>query len=285
MGKRIWLRFKGDLPSAVDFASRMKSHLASRGFLFVDEPNDAMTHAILLGGDGTLLAGIRELGDHRFRVPLVCVHASTGLGFLYPMTSPGLKNADESLWLNHFANLLEQDHYQIEERWGLEAHVDGDRQLLWAANDFVISKGTLSRMVLLRVRLDGRELVPRMRGDGLIVASSAGSTAYSLSAGGPVVQPNLKNMVLTPISPHDLTQRPVVLGGDAVATIEVLDPKIPCFLTNDGQSKMDLSAFSKVEVRRSAKPLKVVVPKNPELHLQDFVDAVRTKLGLGGRHS
>jgi NAD+ kinase len=242
-----------------------------------------MDLCISIGGDGTLLATLRELGEARSEVPVLGLHCSTGLGFLYGMSVP--KELGLS-WAEDAARFLKEGAFEIVERWGLRAEVQPNSLELWAMNDLVVTKGMLSRMVLLKVSLDGVPLLPRMRGDGLIVSTALGSTAYSLSAGGPVMQPHLKNLLLTPICPHELTQRPVVLGGDQNLEIEVLDSKMPCFLTSDGQAKIDLGPAAKIRVQRAPEPIRLIQVKADHsaaltLQRRSFLENLRSKLGYG----
>ncbi len=179
------------------------------------------------------------------------------------------------------ADSLISKSYVIESRWGLETVHKNENH--WALNDFVFSKGPLSRMIQLKVSVGNEVLLNRMRGDGLIISTSTGSTAYSLSAGGPVVYPSLDVVILTPICPHEVSQRPLVLEGARDLTIEVLDfASSTVFLTLDGQSQIEINPGTKMTVKRSQNPIPWLIPKVSSFKARSFIDQLRFKLGYGG---
>ncbi len=258
--------------------------LRAKGFRVHSSVSNEVDLCICLGGDGSLLATVRDMGALRSKIPILGLHASPGLGFLYPLTLPktGLTG-----WSKKLAASLKMGAFYIQRRWGLEAKIlkgkkSPDSKNLWAMNDFVVSKGTLARMVLLKLRVDGSELLPRLRGDGIIISSATGSTGYSLSAGGPVIQPTSKSILLTPICPHEISQRPVVLSGVSELTLELLSKDNPCFLTIDGQSKINLNARESIHIRRSEESVQWLIPTEKSLKAVDFITALRLKLGYGG---
>ena len=160
--------------------------------------------AVIVGGDGTLLAAARLLGDRQ--VPILAINYG-GLGFLTEVTMEEMYPALERVLGGDFA---------IEERMMIDVVVLRGKKRIGAyraLNDVVINRGTLSRIVELEARVDGGE-VSLFRSDGLIVATPTGSTAYNLSAGGPIIFPTMSAMVLTPICSHTLTNRPIVLSAD-----------------------------------------------------------------------
>jgi NAD+ kinase len=138
-----------------------------------------------------------------------------------------------------------------------------------------------SRLVWLRIFVDGGELFSRLRGDGFIVSSALGSTAYSLSAGGPVVDPLLKNILVTPICPQTLAHRSVLLGENAVVRVEVLDNDTPSYLTGDGQAGSEFGAGQSLEVRRAERPVLFCVPYKLAPAYREPFQALRGKLGFG----
>jgi NAD+ kinase len=224
---------------------------------------------IVLGGDGTLLSAARAIGDRA--VPLLAVNLGT-LGFLTETSSDELYDALEQAFAGRLV-VAERMRLDVEvERGG---HVV-ERQL--ALNDAVIGKSALSRMIDLETRADGG-FVTTYHSDGLIVATPTGSTAYSLSAGGPILLPEGESIVLTPICPHTLTQRPLVLPDRYRIEILVLDTRGgDVHLTVDGQVGIPLEQGDRVTVARSAHPARLLASP----HRSPFA-VMREKLRWGER--
>jgi NAD+ kinase len=224
---------------------------------------------VVLGGDGTLLAVARAIG--RRRLPILGVNLGA-LGFLAEIDRGELFPTLEAVLAGRF---------RVESRMRFEVAVDHDGSELvrhLALNDAVIAKTALSRMVDLEVRADGVE-VATYHADGLIVATPTGSSAYSLSAGGPLVLPNLEAVVLTPICSHTLTQRPLVLPPGCEVTVRVQDARGgEVQLTVDGQVGRELAERDRVTVRRSEWPAELLVPKD-----RNRFEVMRTKLRWGER--
>ena len=206
---------------------------------------------IVLGGDGTLLAAARAIGDRP--VPLLGVNLGS-LGFLAEISSEELF---ESLEAALEGSLATASRMRFDVRVEREGQPLG--QFL-ALNDAVIGKSALSRMIDLETRADGA-YVTTYHADGLIVATPTGSSAYSLSAGGPLLLPDGESIVLTPICPHTLTQRPLVLPDRCEVEIRVDDMRGgEVHLTVDGQVGRQLEEGDRVSVRRSAHPVLLLVP-------------------------
>ena len=222
---------------------------------------------LVLGGDGTLLSMARLVGD--LGVPILGVNLG-GLGFLAALTVDELYPALESLL---------RDELVIEERMMLVATVSrqGERLSQYAAlNDMVITKSAMSRIIRLEVAVDG-ELATGYRADGLIISTPTGSTAYCLSAGGPIVYPTMDAVVLTPICSHTLTNRPIVLP--ASLRIEVtLATDQDVMLTADGQVGFALKPWDTVEIRRASARTRLLRPPQ-----RNFFSVLRTKLKWGER--
>jgi NAD+ kinase len=214
---------------------------------------------IVLGGDGTLLGTAGRLGTGGFDVPVVAVNFGS-LGFL---TEVRVTEIFEAL-----AQALDGTARE-ERRMMLEAVVrraDGTTMRHIALNDVVITKGALSRIIDLVASADG-QLIARFKADGLIVASPTGSTAYNLSAGGPIVHPGVDALVLTPIAPHTLTNRPVVLPASASLEIVVggeaaRSSHEEMFVTFDGQIGDTLGPQDSVSVQRAAYALRLLKPSS-----------------------
>jgi len=224
---------------------------------------------VVLGGDGTLLAVARAIGDRD--VPILGVNLGT-LGFL-------AETAREDLFPTLEAVL--EGQFVIEERMRFDVSVERDGKVLGrftALNDAVISNTGMSRLVHLATRADGAE-VTTYHADGLIVATPTGSTAYSLSAGGPLLLPTLQAIVLTPISAHTLTQRPLVLPETSVVEIYVEERRGgEVHLTVDGQVGRALEDDDLVTVRRSDYPARLLVSSD-----QNRFELMRAKLRWGER--
>jgi NAD+ kinase len=224
---------------------------------------------VVLGGDGTLLAVARAIG--RRRVPILGVNLGA-LGFLAEIDLGELFPTLEAVLA---------DRFRIEPRMRFEVSVDHDGSEVaryLALNDAVIAKTELSRIVDLETRADGFE-VTTYHADGLIVATPTGSSAYSLSAGGPLLLPSFEAVVLTPICSHTLTQRPLVLSSACEITVRVQDARGGVVhLTVDGQVGRELGANDRVTVRRSDWPAQLLVPKD-----RNRFEVMRAKLRWGAR--
>ena len=222
---------------------------------------------LVLGGDGTLLSMARLVGD--LGVPILGVNLG-GLGFLTALTVDELFPALEA---------VRREELVIEERMMLSARVvrQGERLSEYAAlNDVVITKSAMSRIINLEVSVEG-QLATAYRADGLIVSTPTGSTAYCLSAGGPIVFPTMDAVVLTPICPHTLTNRPIVLPGHLSIQVRLLSDQ-DVALTMDGQVGFALKTADVVEIRPAASRIRLLRP--PQKH---FFSVLRTKLKWGER--
>lgn len=223
---------------------------------------------IVLGGDGTLLSGARALAGKK--VPVLAVNLG-GLGFLSSVTLDELYPVLETL--------LSGD-YKTTERMMLQAQVLRAGKTIAhqdALNDAVITKKALARMMEFDLFVDGSP-VARYRADGLIVATPTGSTAYSLSAGGPVVDPHIAALVITPICPHMLTNRPLVIPDSARVEMEIAEGEESVYLTLDGQVGFELQPRDRVAVTQSAHRLLLVQPPR-----KSYFEVLRSKLRWGER--
>jgi NAD+ kinase len=200
------------------------------------------------------------------------------LGFLHRLSYPKGGPKEVKSWAKKVAKVLKNGDFDIQRRWGIEAKI-GRHQSCWGMNDLVISKGSLSRMVSIRVSVNGSVIFSRLRGDGLILATPTGSTAYSLAAGGPIVVPGLDGLLLTPILPHEIAQRPIILTTDSEIELKILEGP-PSYLTEDGQRTTELKAGQTLVMRRSDKAVNWLEPKMDGV--RDYFEILRSKLGLGG---
>jgi len=224
--------------------------------------------AIVLGGDGTLLSAARAFA--KSDIPIMSVNLGS-LGFLTEVRLGDLYPTLEG-WC--------EERSTVDSRAMLHMEIvrDGKTQCEYEAlNDFVVSKGSIARMGDFRVKVDG-QLAATFRADGVIVATPTGSTAYSLAAAGPILAPNVDALVITPICPHLLTLRPMVVRGDAAITLSVEGIPDQTYLTVDGQEAVQLRVGDELHCRRSVYSVKLVRMKPPA-----FFDVLRAKLKWGER--
>lgn len=231
-------------------------------------PSHAPGLVIVLGGDGTLLSVARIFAASG--TPILSVN----LGFLGFLTE--IRLADLYTTLEGWCN----DCHSLDARAMLRSEVWRDGKLLsWceALNEVVVSKGEIARMGDFAVELDGKS-VARFRADGVIVSTPTGSTAYTLAANGPILTPDVDALVVTPICPHLLTLRPIVVRGDALLTVRVVGAPNQALLTVDGQTAEELHLGDEVRCRRSTHAVKLV-----RLAESGFFEALRSKLSWGER--
>jgi len=220
----------------------------------------------VLGGDGTLLRVARELGDAE--TPLLGINLGN-LGFLTSVRGNDLPAATRQILHGEF---------QVQPRFRIETALRRNGRRIEshrALNDAVISRGAFSRIVRLRVTIDD-VLLTEYLCDGMIFATPTGSTAYSLSAGGPILLPEARACILTPICPHALSNRPVVAGADSVVRCQVASAAGELLLI-DGQVQARMRVGDEIEIRKSARVVRLVSPQG-----QTYFDVLRQKLKWSG---
>lgn len=223
---------------------------------------------VVFGGDGTFLWAIRLIGGQD--IPIIGVNIG-GLGFLTEITM------DE---LYKVTDLVISGKAVYEKRMRLTAEVfEGKNRIIsyTVLNDAVVSKGTIARMISLRTSVDGNYLTT-YKADGLIIATSTGSTAYSMASGGPIVYPTTDTIILTPISPHTLTNRPIVLSSDSLVEIELETDEKDVVITFDGQVSHSIKKGNRVVISKSAHYTTVI--KSP---FRNYFEILRQKLKWGER--
>jgi NAD+ kinase len=224
---------------------------------------EELTLALTLGGDGTLLSTTREVAA--YGVP-VCGINMGQLGFLTEIALSDLLPAMDRILLGD---------YYLEERPMLEAVIDrpeGSIVAVSALNDVVVAKGGFSRMIRLKLFIDDH-LTANYPADGLIISTSTGSTGYSLSAGGPIVSPNLKVTIITPICPHSLNTRSIVVSDKEAIRVETLATHDDIVLTIDGQTLYNLKSCDKILIRSSPYRARFI-----KFNGGSFYESLRTKL-------
>ncbi len=259
------LKLAPELGLSLEFEPEL--HSVAGGGDVLESPS-AIDALITLGGDGTLLRGARLLAGAQ--VPIVGINLGR-LGFL---TTCGASE------LEHVLRQLSAREFVAQARMALRATaVDGDgadRQEWFALNDFVVHKGGFARVVRLGLSVNG-DSIGTYAADGVIISTPTGSTAYSLSAGGPVVYPTVESILLTPISAHALGVRPLIVAPDAEVEVDTSPSSESLLVTVDGQVGTELVPGEKLVVRRAANPVHIV-----RLPGSSFFERMRVKLGWGG---
>jgi NAD+ kinase len=223
---------------------------------------------IVLGGDGTLLSAARLAAARQ--VPILAVNLG-GMGFLTTVPQDELYQILEEIF---------SEKHRVSDRVLLEARIVRDgavirRQI--ALNDAVLNKAALARIMDVVLRVDG-EYVTTYKADGLILSTPTGSTAYSLAAGGPIVYPTVESFVVTPICPHTLTNRPLVIPDTAKIEIDFQSEDAAVFLTLDGQIGIELARGDHIVVRKAQEKLRLVRPAK-----KTYFEILRSKLKWGER--
>lgn len=283
--KRVAIYAKKNHPHASTFAAKVLAWLRVRGLEVLLEENLANSLAIardyadvdiperadlviMLGGDGTLISVARHLGI--WEKPILAVNLGS-LGFLTEITEDETFAALERVLVGE---------YKLSRRMKLDCVVlrAGHQLAQYSVlNDVVINKGALARIIDMEATVNGHYLTT-FKADGLIVATPTGSTGYNLAAGGPIIDPHVDSLSITPICPHTLTNRPLVVPGDAVIRIHVTFDDQRVHLTADGQVGMQLQVGDVVELKKSA--IHTLLIKSPS---KDYFEVLRAKLRWGER--
>ncbi|MCJ7546351.1 MAG: NAD(+)/NADH kinase [Deltaproteobacteria bacterium] len=280
--KRIGIIAKGNKPEAIQVVKELIGWLKDHKVeCFVDsditkavshpamdkqEMAGAVEMVVVLGGDGTLLAAARSL--QKEQVPILGVNLG-GLGFLTEITLAELYPMLEAIL---------RGEYKTDERLFLEARVWRKEKVVdtfQVLNDVVINKGALARIIELKTSVD-QEYLTTFRADGLIISTPTGSTGYSLSAGGPIVYPSLQSIIITPICPHTMTNRPIIVPKEATITVTLCSADQEVFLTLDGQVGFKMELRDRVEVKKGEGFVRLI--KSPS---RGYFEVLRQKLMWG----
>jgi NAD+ kinase len=240
-------------------------HDSSRG-LTREEVAEQSQLLLVLGGDGTLLAAARVAA--RLGIPILPINMGS-LGFLTSFTIEEMYPALEQVLAGRFS---------CSERVMLDVELHRDAEVIerqTVVNEAVINKGALARMIDLQLTIDA-DFVCRYRADGLIVATPTGSTAYSLSAGGPIVHPGVESWIITPICPHTLSDRPVVVRDSSLIEVHLSGDTESVFLTLDGQTGIPMQADDVMRMRRANERLRLIQPAQ-----KSYFEILRSKLKWG----
>lgn len=272
--KRIGVVVNLQKPNVASFLEQFVRDARADGFeIFLDEEirdsialdaaygiSDECDLIVVLGGDGTIIKAARQFA-HR-EIPIFGINLGR-LGFLAEEAgSSGMKR-------------IKEGRFSIQDRMRISASVmEGNTAVesMCALNDIVVHGAGFSRMITVRSEVD-RQLVREYSGDGVIVATPTGSTAYSLAAQGPLLLPTMQAIILSPLCPHSLSIRPMVLDADRKINLTVVRKKSNCMMTVDGQVGVELAENRHVEVERCAQVTKLIVPDD-----YDFFSLLREKL-------
>lgn len=221
---------------------------------------------LVIGGDGTMLRVARDVAGHP--TPILGINAGR-LGFLTALAFDQLPDVLSEIWRGEFS---------IGPRSMIEATgtLEGETYHQHAFNDFVISRAGTTRMIELEVSVD-EEILTRYRCDGLIVSTPTGSTAYSLAAGGPIIDPTAEVTAITPICPHTLTNRALVVSLDSTIEIKALTPKMELIISADGQVQNTMRENEAIRVKRSSHRVQLLHPRS-----FSFFNTLRQKLHWSG---
>lgn len=287
--KRVGIVVKAHQPDALQTICGIVEWLSKRGIALVGGPEierERIEHEtgcavetldttelvatvdlmLVLGGDGTMIATARMLGDRE--VPVLGVNYG-GLGYLAEFRIEELYSALESIL---------EGNYRLDRRVMLAvelARATGEVTRTQVLNDAVINKSALARIIEIEAYLN-QQFVNSFRADGLIVSTPTGSTAYNLSAGGPVIYPSMNAVVITPICPFTLSNRPIVVPDDAVIELRLKTQEEDVALTLDGQVGFPLEAEDRVIIRKSQTTFQLVQPMN-----RNYFEVLRDKLRWG----
>jgi len=282
--KRVGLFINRGKPKALIVARELIPQLENKGFKVYVEPRVAnhigreelsleyeeFPHHIdilfAFGGDGTILGIARDFA--KYQTPILGINLGT-LGFLSEAEPDDLPQLIEA---------IAEERYKTEERMMLEAELvrDGESIEKWIAlNDIGIAKGSYSRMITCHVYLHNK-LLNTFFGDGIIISSPTGSTAYSMSAGGPLVAPNMSALLLTPVCSHSLTARPIILSAEEEITIEVNATHQEIGLSIDGQIGYQLEILDQIKIRKAPYLTQLVKWKD-----RSFFDVIKNKFHQG----
>lgn len=277
-GKPVWKQAIEQARRLIQASGRevvYEDHLLSvdafqtEGMEVIRETAERSDVLIVFGGDGTMLHAARSLQGTP--TPLLGINTG-GLGFLTAAPVEDLEATLQKVWKGQLS---------LDKRPYIRSHLTGENEStteMTAVNDFVISRGMASRMIELEVVVDG-QLLTQYRCDGFIISTPTGSTAYSLSAGGAVVSPGANVFTLTPICPHTLSNRSVIVDMQSTIEVRILSTRVETVLTADGQKQIELAPNDQVRIH--AIPDQVQILNLPE---NSFFNTLRQKMHWSGSH-
>ena len=264
--KTLYQRIKAEFEAkgiTVLLAEKSATMIGEEGITF-ESMCERSDFLVSLGGDGTLLSLVRR--SHGYNKPVVGINAGN-LGFLADVTIDDVES---------FLEQLISNEYRIDERMMIEGYVqrkDGEKERFFAFNDVVMTRPAVSKMATIYASIDG-ERFNTYKGDGLIIATPTGSTAYNLASGGPVMYPLTQALIMTPIMAHSLTQRPLVVPADF--TIELSSPEERIIAVIDGQDNYEMTHEDLLVIMGAKRGAKLLHRKE-----RNYFSVLRDKLSWG----
>lgn len=269
LNKAIIFTKKAD-SKAKSLAVQIKSFLKTKGLMVDVDPGHADI-AIVIGGDGTFLGAVRELINatpEKKELPMILgVHTGT-LGFLTECTHDGWKDA---------LNRGLKEGFNIESRSMLDVQVEGNQKKYTVLNDVVINRNDVARMMEFDLYYN-KEFVSSNKADGVIISTPTGSTAYSLAAGGPITHPSIPAFIVTPVCPHTLTNRPIVISDSGVISVKVKTETSDILVSLDGQKAISCAKGKTVKTFKSKRVLRLIRPNDIT-----YFNILKNKLSFGKR--
>ena len=237
------------------------------GIKFISYSEKRFDFVISIGGDGALLSTVRKMGDSE--VPVLGIHIGN-LGFL--------NQANKNNYKDIILEVLNKHKCKFSSHFLLSANIYSKNQLLgemFALNDIVIKHSDMLRLIRLSIDLDAENLY-NYACDGIIFSSPLGSTAYSLSAGGPIVSHGIKSLIITPISAHSLSARPIVIDSDKIINVKFPDNIDKISIVSDGQNQKIINSDCRIEIKQSKKDAKFIITN----HMETYYSKLKTKIGF-----
>ena len=237
----------------------------------VYKPKNKIDFIISVGGDGSILSAVSRMNDHQ--IPILGIHIGE-LGFL--------NQANLNDYTEIIDDIISKESLDYSKHPLLTASIfnnDKENELLYSLNDFAINQKTYSRLLKMDVEIDG-DFLNMYNCDGLIICTPLGSTAYSLSAGGPIVAQDVDSIIVTPVSPHSLSARPIVINANSNIKITFPELKNEIRIYADGQTSKILNSNSEVFIKRSDIYCKIINPENTN----SYYSKLRKKLKWFGEH-
>ena len=253
-----------DKEDAIKIYKELLKYLkAKKEFEVLDDKNISQAeYIVVIGGDGTLLRGFKKIKDKK--VKIIAINSGT-LGYLTEIRKDGYKKI--------FENIL-KGKVNIEERYFFTVKIG--KKKYNALNEVFLTKDNIKRNIVSSEIYVDDKFLGKFKGDGVIIATPTGSTAYSLSAGGPIVTPELKLFLITPIAPHNLNTRPIILSGDVKIVLTLVGPSEFGIVNVDGHTHNKINIEDKVEISYSKESLKIVLPDD-----RNYYNVLREKLKWG----
>ena len=262
MKKKVCIIYNTSKKDAIKFYEVSKEFFENCG-VEVQSEIEGSAFVVVIGGDGTLLQASKDIANHnKFAIAV----NMGSLGFLTDIRRIEALQVYEDVLMGN---------YKLEERHMLEVEVRGKKYT--GLNEVVLAKGGILQK-LIRIRASGEYYINTYRADGLIIATPTGSTGYSLSAGGPIIRSNLDVLLITPIAPHNLSTRPIIVDGKEEITLRLEGREDSAYIAVDGDDAIEVTKEDTIKIRYSDKKLKLVLPKS-----RNYYSVLREKLKWGDK--